>query len=66
MTAGITSMPHIFAAVRSTLTLHSCRSSIEECPDEDPEKMKVKVSYVRLDGLASYVGKKVSSLTLGD
>ena len=43
----------------------SCRSTIEECPDEDPETMKVKVSYVRLDGLGNYVGKKASTSKFG-
>lgn len=36
------------------------RSVIEECLDGDPEKMKAKVSYVKLDTLGNMVGKKAS------
>ena len=41
-----------------------CSSLIEECPDEDPRKMKSKVCYVKLDALAGHVGKKVAQRRL--
>ena len=35
---------------------------IEECPDEDPGKMKARACNVGLGALGSYVGRKVAGL----
>ncbi len=39
----------------------SCRSEIEECPDQDTSKMQAKLSIVPIDQLSLFIGKKVSS-----
>jgi len=42
----------------------TCRSEIEECPDQDTSKMQAKLSIVPIDQLSLFIGKKVSSACL--
>ncbi len=42
----------------------SCRSEIEECPDQDTSKMQAKLSIVPIDQLSLFIGKKVRSACL--
>lgn len=40
--------------------LSGCSTLIEEADDVDPEKMKARLSYSRLDQLGSFLGRKAS------
>lgn len=42
----------------------SCRSEIEECPDQDTSNMQAKLSIVPIDQLSLFIGKKVSPACL--